>query len=123
MENTELRIGNLVNVTIDNETEITKILSLKADSSEVELFTYLLDTIEDFDLENSVTPIPLTDDIAEMLGFECLLELAVHCDCYIQDNLLWYDTKFDSIEIKSVNQLQNLHFSLTGEELTIKEND
>jgi hypothetical protein len=73
---------------------------------------------------NSMNPIPLTEEWLLKFGFyksetfkNSFIKKGV--DIYIQDTAFWYDLLNNSIEIKSVHQLQNLFFALTNEELTI----
>jgi hypothetical protein len=72
-----------------------------------------------------ILPIPLTEEWLIKFGFynsetfkNSFIKKGV--DIYIQDTAFWYDLVNDSIEIKSVHQLQNLYFALTNEELTMK---
>ena len=58
---------------------------------------------------NSIT---LTEEIVSKLD----LYLVV---LYKQDGVYWMDFNWDTIEIKYLHQLQNLYFSLSGEELEI----
>ena len=77
-------------------------------------------------------PIPLTEEWLLKFGFEVInksyFELKINSivleytknlnnECYIMIN------ESIKIYIKHVHQLQNLYFALTGEELTIKENE
>ena len=108
----ELRIGNLVNFEGD-------IMSVT--SGDIHYFDENLD---------SFSPIPLTPEILEKAGFKHLTdgvyELATETlsICYDEHGI---DIAFkddmiatDLDHIKSLHQLQNLYFALTGEELPIE---
>lgn len=83
---------------------------------------------------NEVEPIPLTEEWLIKFGFDSRLRIDVsngvwkHCVGYDSDNQCWdyYQDELDAdcykvASVKYVHQLQNLHFALTGEELTIKD--
>lgn len=87
--------------------------------------------------DERVMPIPITPEWLERLGFESSISPKGH------ENWIKYDAKHlafvlreitpfigftyhsygtdHSVELKSVHQLQNIYFALTGEELTVKE--
>lgn len=85
---------------------------------------------------SDINPIPLTHEILEKAGFvydetnEEYTIGGIDFDANDQDIektfILWSDNKedfecyFSDIPIKSLHQLQNLYFALTGEELEIK---
>lgn len=77
-------------------------------------------------LYDNLEPIPLTEEWLLKFGFEKetshVSESHPWCDYVKEDvviSLPYYEFNFESsaIEIKSVHQLQNLHFALTGKEL------
>lgn len=95
----ELRIGNYVHSNIIDDTIQVSIITseIKAD------------------------PIPLTEEWLIKFGFKenefsLVFENGL-IGVYEQDNLFWFDTNTDCIEIKHVHQLQNIYFALTGKEL------
>lgn len=69
-------------------------------------------------------PIKLTNEWLKKLCFVHDLDTNTFClkpiTLYKQDGIFWCDILWDSLEIKSVHQLQNLFFALTGTELTVK---
>ena len=127
MKANEIRIGNIVKSLVNNEEfsivdeighkgALGYYVSLNNQSSYVWL------QHNDRDL---VLPIPLTEEWLLKFGFynsevfkNSFIKNGV--DIYIQDTAFWYDLANDSIEIKTIHQLQNLYFALTNEELTMK---
>ena len=112
----ELRIGNSVNCC-NTKTVL-----------DAELFLKLLRYTTPFE------PIPLTDEWLFKFGFEKTLnqyrkptllnKIGYNNIPFILlflDNQYQYDDLRFRTNIKYVNQLQNLYFALTGEELTIKD--
>jgi len=115
MKATDLRIGNLVYRCFKNEKQIIKIKSL-----------------DDFFVNglgiSAIEPIPITEDMLFMLGFDF-----VNNEFYRSKNyelaLCWTVNKnkmipiFDSkrlitgYDFKYIHQLQNLYYSLTNEEI------
>lgn len=124
MKATELRIGNILKLKMAGDGKYPdEIRPIKA--SEI------------FALSNHLewaTPIPLTEDwllkfglnIKEEIWFSKKTNIAwIRFEVSIKDKrCILYDTKeiiyCDMLFPKSVHQLQNLYFALTGEELTIK---
>jgi hypothetical protein len=126
----ELRIGNYVYDTLGKVNKI-----------DLEAITYIVK-----EPHNQVKPIPLTEEWLLKLGFEKNKDnrwmrgksryAIFYFEYYAtgEDNCMWrieyHDTDYGRNEykdcnqwgdvIKYVNQLQNLYFALTGEELTIK---
>jgi hypothetical protein len=120
----ELRIGNWVNVTHVHFKE-TEIDTIKIDDL-VRIFT----NVPTYDY----TPIPITEEWLLKLGFErtYLSEFRTkythkdtHCIGYdlpyildkSDEGFTWYGRYVK--DIKYIHQLQNLYFSLIGEELTL----
>lgn len=114
----ELRIGNLV--FLNDKQKVWEIM----DGFDIDEMT-----------ENStVDPIPITEDWLLKAGFE---KDDTGVDMFDQDYYEWYQKEFpiigvlcqssdksylfdentDTIRIKYVHQLQNLHFAICGEEL------
>ena len=114
----ELRLDNYI--CINNNLHPCRVKEITMSSVVVESIkeNYSEPTI------NSMNPIPLTEEWLLKFGFyksetfkNSFIKKGV--DIYIQDTAFWYDLLNNSIEIKSVHQLQNLFFALTNEELTI----
>jgi hypothetical protein len=102
-----LRIGNLLQV--GNEIEKLELVDFADMYENSTLIHY--------------QPIPLTEEWLLKLGFTKSLifnSYYINSDIEINifDNIFWYDTKNDSIEIQSVHELQNLFYALTKRELT-----
>lgn len=113
MKPSELRIGNWVqaNSPAMIVEEITKFgVGLYMPGSNADLFYHMIEKVE---------PIPITDEILVKAGFVKkygtwfgLIELD-------EDYLFHYGME-EAVEIKSLHQLQNLVYCLTGEELNYK---
>lgn len=128
MNGKDLRIGNFISV-LGNTVEVIKILGEKKIEIHSDILQFWDVDIEDED--EDVKPIPLTEEWLLKFGFE-------KNDDFISEDHLWSDfikkgvriqlPYFDwkdsdgeiSFSVKSVHQLQNLFYSITGEELTIK---
>lgn len=129
MKANELRIGNYVNVPIPEQCpfriddfeclsyEFIKVAQKQIiNGKEVHPFTWYGDDLQ---------PISLTEEWLLKFGFEKVgfqfikdgIELFPIRDLYYRGN---FPIKSD---IKYVNQLQNLYFALTGEELKLKEDE
>jgi hypothetical protein len=122
MESKELRIGNLVNYR--------GFPSMVGAISSNETYIYLDKGIVNPKVED-IEPIPLTEEWLLKFGFE-----KVSWSNDVRINLLnrWsliYDFDVNKLcvdsglnanylQIKYIHQLQNLYFTLTGEELTLK---
>ena len=122
----ELRIGNLINY-YSNGTAWGEVYTTFETFKTFEQ----IERHPDYEFKEFYKPIPLTEEWLLKFGFVVISEvggygLGLH---------LIYDSKNDFydfipfstndkdcyINIKHVHQLQNLYFSLTGEELTVKE--
>jgi hypothetical protein len=133
----ELRIGNWV--LIENHPH--KIAWFKPNDNETKItddyiigFFSKFGSVWEIDSNDPFDSIPLTPEILEKAGFD--KDLSLSSDYYRLRNSLCkmaWSNKFSfylpyfsmstytgSIIIKSVHQLQNLYFALTGEELEIK---
>lgn len=124
MKANELRIGNLVQV----DGAIVKVDSIHtseqyntARTENGRLYSFVLDCVE---------PIPLTDDWLVKFGFIekdkwfykegfCIGYLTTEDNLQIEYCIAGHGG-WKVLELKSVHQLQNLYFALTGEELTLK---
>lgn len=122
----ELRIGNLVKLVFE-ESQKESIIEW----DEVDFFQYKVRL-------KHLQPIPLTEELLLKFGFEekvfrdnedlsfdrfskkgFAIERLNDEDFFISENIDQMIGNFD-IKIKSVHQLQNLYYALTGEELTLK---
>ena len=110
MKENELRIGNLVR-GFDGEVftwSLNSFFMLK--DSGVDLNEYLKE------------PIPLTEEWLVKFGFKTDNNVEFYCESGYDWALNFGELEFRALNIviKNVHQLQNLYFTLTGEELTIK---
>ena len=100
MKASELRIGNWVD--------------LKHEEYEYESFKF------DFDMGwnmEYINPIPLTEEWLLKFGFRKVYKTCYqYKDFILDDRFIMMDIDI-TIQLKHVNQLQNLYFALTGEEL------
>lgn len=122
MKATELRIGNWIHDRFNNKDH--------------QVTGHGISTLERIEKEGDPTiqgcgAIPLTEEWLEKFGFERIegwedenMEVPPHWRIVNNHwvNLPVRDGKFFHLgqEIKHIHQLQNLYFSLTGEELTIQ---
>lgn len=112
----ELRVGNTIESSIGDEWHE---YSVTADT--IQNFSY-----DPFDVANKFNrPVPLTPEIWRRCGFEFNQK---HCFWSIGNFRIvqWCDNIYklsDDLEVRLdyLHQLQNLYFSLTGEELVLKE--
>jgi len=117
MKNTELRIGNYVEIYGKVET----------------IVDVLCDCVNTLNIEGAhyglVNPIPLTKDWLEKFGFEkTKFESSIKTlkyewtSIYFNNGYVEISVSGHScpVSIQHVHQLQNLYFELTGEELKIK---
>jgi len=124
----ELRVGNYVMFTPDFDLGHAQIIGILEEDAKVKYD----DGKIDYPLLDWLKPIPITREWVEKLGFEIStwherVEVWSHPDhipgLVCIDGEKWlhsHDDDLDSVELKSVHQLQNLFFALTGTELTIK---
>jgi hypothetical protein len=115
----DLRIGNFVYVSYENEESILK--------NEQSILKFEFDSGWNFDY---IKPIPLTEEWLLKFGFkkgfnDTDMRVQVTKDCSMsiwtcdeKDNCIIGDDLV--LTIQYVHQLQNLYFVLTGEELIIK---
>lgn len=116
MKANELRLGNLVGSY--NKGEEDRVLTINAQN-------ILVEAKANKQGYTRYRPIPLTEEWLLKFGFEKVgfqfikddIELFPIRDLYYRAN---FPIKSD---IKYVNQLQNLYFALTGEELKLKEDE
>lgn len=123
MKANELRLGNYVftkSETIEQVSEINEtLISIKTRHGK---------TVGGFDI-TLFKPIPLTEEWLVKFGLKQVTYdkkrfYFLGTDIYIFDESKIYfnaDSSNLSVKLEHVHQLQNLYFTLTGEELTIKE--
>jgi hypothetical protein len=135
----ELRIGNWIisgsNGVFDNEGCIGKVLSIGSEESEFEQIYCECEESFEWFFRNNYFGIPLTEVWLANLGFtkrgNFFMKDAFNEDLEIiftikevrelfTNKLICYTYVNSIIPVKHVHQLQNLYFSLTGEELEIK---
>jgi len=122
MKATELRIGNQIMFTIKFDKQPEDIISITAND-----FTLCMKYPDNY------KPIPLTEEWLLKFGFEKQGHVKFIGEAYdrfvlgkngiysVNEIAYIYEVNdHDLCELKYVHQLQNLYFSLTGEELTIK---
>lgn len=126
----ELRIGNYVWFHDKNHdtNEVRRVLGIQDDSVNlVGLETCIVDgqlryiTINSC-LESCMVPIPITEELLLKCGFEkkqwgsatVYYQTKIELDAHFCLNGVDYN-----IQVRSLHQLQNLYFSLTGEELEV----
>lgn len=116
----ELRIGNLLNYQTAEGDIVTVEVNLQ-------LMQWLINDTKGFNLVHS--PITLSEELLVKFGFEKIYKSQIHATYWIE-NLSYYfwhekgnqyaDCKGLQVNCVYIHQLQNLYFSLTGEELNIK---
>ena len=110
MKNTELRIGNLV---------LSKNMPVQIEEITIETVSYCFGTFP----INYIKPIPLDKDWLLKFGFEC--RVVYGNNHWLNNRIIIFEDKKGKFElswglkIKSVNQLQNIHFALTGKEVKL----
>jgi hypothetical protein len=138
MNANELRIGNLVNRKYLNPSPKglntcytdCKIMAIGIERVIYECKDKSLNKVN-FDI---ISPIPLTEKIIENLGFSVITENSMGKRYgYVIDGIFSSDLTFTfwkttkeagnffrgDLQLKSVHQIQNLYFALTGEELVL----
>ena len=113
MKTQELRIGNLVNYKIIDDLDERKEWY---EVSEIDAEDLLI-------MDDDYQPIPLTDEWLFKFGVLKNNEYPykfLNGYIKIRNGLFFYKYHLLDIELKYVHQLQNLYFSLTGEELIIE---
>ena len=125
MKANELRIGNYLN----GKQGHVVISEIRINNS-----VKIHDNTSSFSVGICLTPIELTEEWLEKLGFKCILDISYSFP-KPYDNLElayygsingfkkgWVINKLFGLSngIKYVHELQNLYFALTGEELTVE---
>jgi len=111
MKATELRLGNLV--LYNNEQ--THIIN-----------GYDIADLDIDPIEDSFTPIPLTEEWLLKFGFKKFITTDIYPtyvkrSLQVNDGVVYLSGYGFLSNIKQVHQLQNLYFALTGEELKINQ--
>ena len=120
----ELRIGNWVSVEKQGVRYNERIQSISAYSGK-------FNTFEDphYERIETLEPISLTEEWLLKLGFKKQMAWTFYIPIIGNMKLVYYlgekgwsigNKEYSDHECKYVHQLQNLYFALTGEELTIK---
>ena len=126
MKANEFRIGNLIHVK-------TIVESAKVMSITPRFFSSLAggrsfeDQANNLELAEHYLPIPLTEEWLLKFGFERsvakrnsnIFTLMGEGISIFKEKGYWYSTFTQRSSIKHVHQLQNLYFTLTGEELVL----
>ena len=127
IQSNELRIGNWVEWVFPNRNNQPN----KFQFCEIEsIRTSLVGVLGSAYGYDQIQPIPLTPEILEKCGFEKTnrIDFGEPNPCYtnfslslmIRHNSYFIDWMGGNIEVKYLHQLQNIYFSLTGEELDVK---
>ncbi len=122
----ELRIDNLV----EHEGEFYKIHSIAKVFPTLDTIRFGIGVID----WNNINPIPLTEEWLLKMGFDLQYKSEMHSTYEIMNGkftyYFWYNDKRHYLSFLGINvvcnyvhTLQNIIHSLTGEELTIKENE
>ena len=125
MEAKHLRIGNIVSI---NGADVT-IKSIEYNSAIDEYFVRIFEDFRQIKVSH-LEPIPIIEELLLVFGFAKVdrIDFGELKPCYaifslavmIRHNSFFVDWIGGNTEIKYINQLQNLYFALTGQELTIK---
>lgn len=116
MKANELRIGNYVN-NCDERLIVD-------DIDDIDIFSKQLGEIP----LHAIQPILLTQEWLIDFKFEVKSASVLRIHSFIKFGIVIQQTKFGEFfykgtQLKYVHQLQNLYFALTGEELTLNENE
>jgi len=119
MKASELRIGNFV-TTIDDKIICTSVKGFYGFAVNTGIITHN-NSVNDFEY---LKPISLTEEWLLKFGFQkngCYyISEETNIEFYLTNGKLYCELYGETIfNIENVHQLQNLYFSLSGEELTI----
>ena len=127
MNTNDLRIGNRVKCKVSNDAAIYTVVAIDGIHAKIMLDGARLGTWYDMD---KIKPIAITKDVLATVGFGEVgfyenvyhkgafrVHIARRAGC-----LAKYEANGNclELEIKSLHELQNLYFTLTGEELAIQ---
>lgn len=127
VEARDFRIGNKVNWIRKDQNlpdEIVEVYSITR--SAVRVYTEIEELDEVLIYFDSISGIPLTEYWLLKFGFEKRDSIHYYNESFhiaFDNDRFWFmgvNYKVGGIELQSVHQLQNLFFSLTGQELTFK---
>jgi hypothetical protein len=137
MKTSELRIGNFINgiysnydenLEIEENETICKVTSL--DNSDLFDYQIYVESDEGIELFDEFEPIPLTEEWLLKFGFKKIgvnFQLKSFClwyssyeKCYVWRFMNVGEDADRKVCLDYVHQLQNLYFSLTGEELKLR---
>jgi hypothetical protein len=113
MKANELRIGNKVKY----DGRVFKIHSLSEEYPTLNTIEFGIGVVD----WNSLEPIQLTEEWLLMLGFKPLQKDWQKKGLIIHTRKRGFIVRKSIPQIHHVHQLQNLHYALTGEELTLTE--
>lgn len=115
MKANELRIGNYV---LDNLGGLLKIkgVSEQSDLSHIIGIPITEEWLMKFGFEKEIYSSPYSYKVYYKIPSVISLELFPQCN-----NNIYFEYEWGDVWIKSVHQLQNLYFALTGDELEIEE--
>jgi hypothetical protein len=121
MKANELRLGNY----ICNEDYIVIVESIDKDGC---IVNFISDNVQGFTNNKGIEPIPLTEEWLLKMGGKkvnnldwCIMFGGI--EFYCRYNKFWYcsiGSVYLSDRIQFVHQVQNLYFSITNQELTMK---
>lgn len=121
METTELRIGNLV---LCDRNRIVEFWGVTEGHNKF-ILNYKNGSGIYYNDIDIVNPIPLTEELIINLGFKKHKRVFYELNEFMigfKANSFWFITSgLMEIELKTVHQLQNLYFALTGEELKMNQ--
>lgn len=133
MEPTELRIGNFIQYNSPDHSICFDLVVGINYSDDFHVHMVELHGRTPINI-NGISPIPITPEWLERLGFEREEQKISNCDVYKKGFYKIHVNPFGTIyfshytmggfylsELKSIHQLQNLYHALTGQELTVKE--
>jgi hypothetical protein len=125
MKENELRIGNYVIAPLwrNDGMHIQKVYSLRELWGEYYINYDFKESGCEFGakIDTEVEPIPLTEEWLLKFGFEITnnFQTKDRFQTYKKNDIIWFEYGYIVIELKYVHQLQNLYFTLTGEELKL----
>lgn len=118
----QLRIGNYVKQGV--------VMSIKENTARIEYQLYGVDTRSFVDYCD-IEPIPITEELLLKFGFESnpYQDRYEYNKWFFVECLktrgkleLWFEFNNRNVELYYVHDLQNLYYSLTGEELQVSQN-